>query len=327
MLVTALWLLSMMGCRYQTLDEVDIHGATAAQEAALRAELLAFDEAVGPGRVRISGVWVEDLPEGRAGLFRRGTRRLSLDERTGLRRDTLVHELCHALDADEDLWRDPLVAELAEGLFDEDYPWAPTDPVATRSKRARQREAFAAFCETSAVAAHALARPCDDDPDDAARVGRFYRDEVFVGLHTTGFHPLREVVTDGGIAMVWPTENPDVVVVLRGTEVEYVELTTGALVAEESPLLQLDTLLPPPGLVGSFDLDRVAGSPEGPFAARMSFWLHHLGHSAPRWVGLGAEGWSTESGACDLVGEQAFAAGGGVWLQHDAGWTELVTGR
>ena len=320
-------LLAATACRYYPLDEAPIYGASPEVEAAIRSELIAFDDSVGPGRTRISGVWIDDLPDGRSGQVRRGSRKVQLDETLGMRRDTLTHELCHALDADENLWRDPLMEELAEGLFDDDYAHAPTDRVATRSARARQREAFASFCETGAVAAHAMASPCPDDPDELADIASWYASSVFRAWSSSPLTPREPVASPtGSVGIVWPTEDPGVVVVLdEDDQVFYVDLYTGALLAEDDhPLLDLATTTPPPGLIGLYDHSLVEGTSDGPFAARMTFWLHHLGVSAPRFVGLGSEGWQLEAGDCSLDGERLFPADEAIWMQQSSGWTELV---
>lgn len=280
--------LALAACRYHDLADAPIHGATAEQEAAIRAEMEAFDAAVGPGRTRIAGVWIEELPEGRAGQFLRARRRVELDPEDGLHRDTLVHELCHALDADEDLWKDPLMATLAEGFFDPDYADAPTDPAATRTQRSRQREAFASFCETGAVAAWAQRDRCPDDPPELEAIARFYSDRVYSAFDARPLEPG--------------------------------EVVAGAPAGIEDPR----PASPPPGLIGVVDPDLFEGDAEGPFATRALFWLHHLGNSAPRFVAYDADGWATEQVPCALRGQRLVRADGTIWMQRTVGWQRLL---
>ena len=96
------------------LSEVPIRGGTEAQQYEVRAALVEFDAAVGAGRVEVRSVHIRRFADRRT------------DEELTSFRDSVWHELCHALEDDEGITLgEPLIARLREGLFDPAYPRTP----------------------------------------------------------------------------------------------------------------------------------------------------------------------------------------------------------
>ncbi len=143
------------GCRWYSLDEVPLDGGTPAQRAAAQSALVAFDEAVGRGRVELRTVRFAPVDEGALGAYQSG----KITVHPGLDPDGVVevvwHELCHAIDASEAMSeREPLLLlQLATGVFAERT---------TLHSREPEAEAFALLCDNGPVVSQIYSSPCQD---------------------------------------------------------------------------------------------------------------------------------------------------------------------
>lgn len=177
-------LLVLLACTYP-LSEVRIVGATQAQEEMVRAEISAFEEAAGVGRVRLKVVRFEELPE--LGLYTTN-RKLRLDEDLpmDLLGEVFRHELCHALDDQEGLLEeaDELWDEVADAL---DEGATPEILPIERSQRIARSEGMAALCGGGPEVAGLLAYGCGEDPPWMEEAYRWLRDVVWRE------HPLPEL--------------------------------------------------------------------------------------------------------------------------------------
>jgi hypothetical protein len=167
------------------LGEVPIVGGSRDQREAVRDALLAFDAAVGPGRVQLSEVVFDS--EGAAdaaGRYSTKRSRIALAPDLGpLIPDVVRHELCHAIDHQEMLAPaiggalDRLIPALAEeGAFAatgefEGYP-TPED---------QRKETFADMCNRGPEVAALLAEACPDDPYEVSPVFAWMSDQVWSG--------------------------------------------------------------------------------------------------------------------------------------------------
>jgi len=171
--IAGLAVLAVSACepRQYTLDEVPITGATEKQRETIRKAALWFDEAAGPGRLRLNQIEVNpDIPLHASAAYRTMSERVELD--SDLNGSDLfeaaIHEFCHGLD--DDLGRpskssDVLAAAAASPELDHHF--------ASVTRIREPAELFAQICETGPVGTSWLAHPCPGDRTylrDAAQV-------------------------------------------------------------------------------------------------------------------------------------------------------------
>jgi hypothetical protein len=182
------------------LPDVPIEGGTAEQQAEARAELLDFDQWIGPGRVRIASLTFERVEGPHVATYKRPQRSVVVESSTPLHevRQVVRHELCHALDFAEDLVRDPsdlfdhlggqVEARLQEGV--------------DLSDRGLRGEAFALVCEQAPLTMHLLAEPCSHEDPLASSAATWLVDRVWTSFRPPLAAPLGTPVPFTGGASV-----------------------------------------------------------------------------------------------------------------------------
>lgn len=164
-------MLSTLGCTKSTtqvptlyeLPEVPINGGTSEQRSAIRDELLDFDGWVGPGRLKIQQIKVQKIDDGYRGRYLSGGIVLvnkALSETRDIRQ-LVRHELCHALDEAEELYKEPfpILDEVADQLKQTD------ELDIEASDQFWRKEAFAQNCEIDPFVGYLLTKPClREDP-------------------------------------------------------------------------------------------------------------------------------------------------------------------
>jgi hypothetical protein len=332
--VPAVWLVACTP--HFDLPDAPIVGASPALRAQLRAELAAFDAAIGPGRIVLREVRVVDQIGGDddiAGGYRNERVHLRIDD--PMPTFTLRHELCHAVHVQEDLLRDahPLFDLAAAGLFTGDDTYVAALGGHYRSARRQRTEAMASFCELGPTALDALLTPCPGEAPLAADLAAWMFDHVYTAFEPGPPPEPGPVVTlDGWLPSTFEQVSgstvPGVVVVatVDGRSSPW-DLATGARrdALEAEPI---ESAFSPPPLRGILRVEEV-GWLEGPAAARGPMFLHHLGNSASRlFVGTAPEPtcpdgcWAPVEGSCD-GDEQLFTADGAVYRA----WTEGLAVR
>lgn len=156
-----LWGCGLPGPAIFSLSLAPIVDGTPELEAIARSEMLAFDERVGPGRVRLSELRFGGAKAGTSGTYFIGPQTIGVDpiESEGELRDVIRHELCHALDHQNLLvdGRNALwTAALAE------FP-APLGGYYVDKVHLAPHELFAAVCQHGPLLSGALASPCPGD--------------------------------------------------------------------------------------------------------------------------------------------------------------------
>lgn len=317
-------LVSALACRpLRPLEDTPVLGGTPELRERVRAELAAFDAAVGPGRVELRKVvFVDGGPNVRgddvAGAYGLGRVELAADDPQVTL--TLRHELCHAVHVTDGLLDDPdpLWDEVAAGLFTLDPTYVSAREAGHYHTADRQRhEAMASFCELGADALAALLDPCPGESPLQVDLARWLLDEVYREVEPPG------PVVDGPITTLdgWSPTEPTV----SAADVEGVVAVGDGLAADlvGGQRLELDVTAVPeedPGVrIRGVYTSIPVGYPDGPAATRGSSWLHHLQWSAPRLyvagegcVGVGC--WSVPEGECAARdGEALFTAGGGLY--------------
>lgn len=185
------WLLPVLGgCVSHPLDEVPIHGGTPEQQRVVRDAIAEFEGWIGPGRVELGRVTFGGIDRG-AGRYWPDARRIRLVEELqgpALRR-VVRHELCHAVDHQDDLLNaaDPVFDRLVEQVRNDDGH--PLHDVVGRSRRVDRSELFAQLCENGPAWTHVVANPCPGDPAELAPAAQFIEDEVWAGEVDLSFEP------------------------------------------------------------------------------------------------------------------------------------------
>lgn len=349
------WLaVPLAGCHRYTLDDVPIVGGTASQREVVRSVLDEFESATGGGRVRLSSVQLEDLQtpskvgSGVAlrGVYQRSTGRIVVDP-DGLERDlpyTVRHELCHALDFQQDLAEDPSgVWGRASEQLAADPSWT-ADAVAGKDARSRRSEALALFCEGGTHYAHLLSPPCSSDPDGIAEIARALLGQVWwdppplptaaVGERgtvlwdqvVTDIIPIPAPTTDAGLLQLYLAVDPI-------WENPVADLFTGdtvdALVAQAGTGEYSGWASFSDGPWGwKAEVSDSVGSEGGPDALLGRVFLWHLGWSGYRlfWSPDGQQ-WRVAGEGCAREGEHPFFADDTpwtFWVEGDrAMWTRL----
>ena len=156
----------LVGCaQRQALDKVPIEGGTAQQRAAVIAELDRFEEWTGSGRIELTGIELREgfrAKKGHTGFYNRVTAKILLSGELSAEDIpmTLRHELCHALDGQEDLLaqKQPVFDTLAEEIrSDSKHPLHEALGSGARTHRA---EVFAYVCQQAPLGTAMLSRPC-----------------------------------------------------------------------------------------------------------------------------------------------------------------------
>jgi hypothetical protein len=190
----------LAGCaqRY-ALDEVSIEGGTDEQRSAILAELERFERWIGAGRVELAGIEVSEGPGGQlkdhAGRYDRLTARIQLsgDLHPSVFPLTLRHELCHALDAQENLLVRPVPAfdDVASRiLHDEDHP---LNGNLGSGRRRHRAEVFAYVCQQAPLGTALLARPCPGESDEYAEVATWINDKAWTAAPDISPKPLESM--------------------------------------------------------------------------------------------------------------------------------------
>lgn len=324
-----------IGCASpDSLLELPIRGATAAQEAALRAELAAFEAATGAGRTRVRSVTVADLG-GRRGLWRPIPRRIELSEgeATGDMVRILRHELCHALDFAEGplhLEHDATYTRMAAHLHrtEGDVLGGGDDP-----ERRRKREVFALSCEEGPWMAHAHVQPCPDDDPDLSTIARHLAEVVWTrsgGLERAALGPTVRLAPDheggapesftargmGQEPIVFAGYGFDDGAMGRGA----IDVDTGAHLGsgfDEAGELWAPLLEPPDHLEipipSGARASSVVGWGAGPVVAALEHELSLGPQMGPRWAASDGGAWALIGEGCPDPSSEPFAAGGRVF--------------
>ncbi|MEM6925459.1 MAG: hypothetical protein AAF602_00920 [Myxococcota bacterium] len=345
LLTLASWILEA-GCSPPQpvgLPEVPISGGTPAQRAIVETELAAFEEWTGGGRVMLSSIRIRRLRAVLAGKYRVDTPRVFLDDDLGPEQlaNTLRHELCHAVDWQEDLAGRPVPAldvfmDVMADAADErglDRWFDPDEPDELR------REIFARACELGPWVA-GLAQLGPDEPLSAAL--SWIADEVWTHRPTgSGFvEGVREdlVIADfpvvGRVDLSFgPTTTPEVIEVMYGRQPVYVELHTGRRVFE--PHIAVPDSLAPGGALPGVDRTRWSVQhPELGTLAVGSVDGGMLGRAGEFWIRVPKEG----PGVAVPIDEDAwpppqhpmatFTSDGAIWAveptDDTVGWFRLT---
>lgn len=216
-----------------------IVGGTLEQQQLVAEEVAAFDEDVGPGRVRVRRVELRDLGDELAGTWRHGSKVVELDVSLSddRLREVTRHELCHALSTYE-----PEHVSTGADLLD---TWAARVPEDVADANDPREEAFASSCALGEWAARLLSQGCPSDPDDwLAALMAFERDAVweatplqatwssddsvaFVPGGTVGAYLVRDTTLDRTIEVVLDQD--------EGSTLLWVDLDTAEPLEEWDP--------------------------------------------------------------------------------------------
>lgn len=326
---------ALAGCAAFPLSEVPVEAADPEVRDRLIGVLEQFEsEAVLP--VQLSEVVVE--PRADRGGYNRSRRRISLsDELTAGELEWAArHELCHALDLQNDLSRpgDVPIAAFAEDMrqrfpLTELYREGPGWLVRT--------EAFAWLCQQSPVGFGSVGEPCPDDPPGFGAVGSWVAHRAWGGRGREGTMPEAAVAGPEGSSPVKTvtatalSATPSIFALHLdleddGHELRWVDRRTGEEVPEPdrqgyiSPPDERPPGWPPdPAWQG-----RDFGLADGPAAVVFEPDLLQLGPAGRRVATFDGETWGTR---CAHRGEDPLYASDGLytlWLEGDrVVWADL----
>ncbi|MEZ4237719.1 MAG: hypothetical protein R3F59_16535 [Myxococcota bacterium] len=332
------------GCAQQVpLDEVPVLHGTDAQAATVQRGIAAFEAASGAGRVTLRRIVFDDV-YGALGQYDSVHQRVRLDHALhgAVLERVLRHELCHALDFQEDLVADP------DPRWDDQvrtlFRLGAVDTAGLDGPRIRRSEAFARYCELGPLVAHALRDPCPEEAPEDTDVFRFLARRVWRASDVPPLPPLGEPHAS------WVPPQPpytfDVLglddpgrIALRldsGVDVSFVtlDLDSGAPVPDPGLAPFLPDAPLPAGLEGVCplyaDFSSAAGFAAGPAAVVARFWLYP-GASAGRVLADDGSGWAPLPGCVPPGPSDVFAtADGRVWLAWTDGgriaWAALLEG-
>jgi hypothetical protein len=325
------------GCtdRVSLLD-VPIVGGSNEQREAAEAELRAFDDAVGPGRLTITSVVFKDLGDFQ-GRYSLAWGRVALDDDLDpvLVRTNVRHELCHGLDYAENLLNRPVASfdDFGADLFDPedgrlDY---------RRGARGRRSEALAQVCELGPFGAMALSEPCPGESELEADLASWVASNVWRDFDASVGWPAPEALASSDYApqgawagfTLFPTVAPSRV----GLNVGYdevvasldVDLYTGdpALGAPAEPAL--NAMEPPlTGLPLGADFTLALGWPSGPGVAVIELPITGLRTGVARLIASDGDGWGLVGDGClddDTRRWGIFTADDRVWYSWGDGLT------
>lgn len=320
----ALPLLLAAACS-RPLSEAPVLGGSAEQRELARQTMSAFDRDVGVGRVELRSLRFADGAY--AGGYSPGTReiRVAADLPVDLVPLVVRHELCHAVDYQEDLledrgtpWDDQVRPLFDSGLI-------VVDASAYPDARTRRSETFATLCGQGAFVAGLAADRCADDPDDAEVLAEWLLDVVYREAEPVPPGPPMELVGrwEAGFAPdrieVAPTVDPGVVELRAGRggaeAAVAVELFGGSVVAGAGPGR------PPASVTIASSVDEaVVRSGAGPAVVEETLDLVHLG-TAQRLLRPVGDGWERIGDGCVPEVSAVFAADDRAWLAESVGDT------
>jgi hypothetical protein len=306
----------------EMLADVPIVGGTEEVRTAIREELVAFDEVTGFGRTRISKVRLKDMGD-RTGRYNYGTHTIILHEN----RDTddiigtLRHELCHALDQQEELSREhaELLDARAEPLFASEV----IRDDACKARSCQRAEVFALYCEFGPSVAHTFREPCPGDPEDGQALLQWMAEDVWTNvepvilptrsqpewasfeLDVNGEQPPRATATVG----------QDAFLLQWGFAWGFLEVRTGDVVEEQELLEGTDEQ--PPGMPTELGLTGGYGWMTGPWLGSGSAELHDQG-LVDRTVWYDGELWWLVADGC-MDPQEPFIADYQVFTLHQDG--------
>lgn len=158
------------GCRFVPLAEVPVDGGTDEQRAIVQEVLDEIDRTLGLD-VELRKIRFANVDEHRYGAYNSVTKtvRLGFEIEEEVLRFTLRHEICHAVDFQNDL-------SMTDEALDPVATWyRARDWMHQERTRPARKEAFALGCGEGAAMLEAVAGACDDDPewvtDLAAQLG------------------------------------------------------------------------------------------------------------------------------------------------------------
>jgi hypothetical protein len=287
----------------ELLADVPIIGGTEEVQAAIRAELAAFDEATGFGRARVSKVRVKDMGD-RTGRHNRVTHTITLheDRRIDFLITTLRHELCHALDQQEELSREnvELLDARAEALFASDVM---RDDLC-KDRSCQRREAIALYCEFGPSVAHTFREPCPSDPEDGQALLQQMAEEVWTNVEPV-LPPSRpqpewasfELGGDGESPRTAGTVSQDAVRLSWSMAGGFFDIRTGEGVEEQELLEGTDEQ--PPWTPTELWLTGGYGWVTGPWLGTVTVLLHDQGYAERKVWYDGDQWWLVADGCRD----------------------------
>lgn len=192
-------LLSLLAaaCTTSSLNEVRIIGGTDELRAQLRDELVRFESWVGEDRIRLSAVEITELPD-TYGQYRPVGRRIVISDAIPseeLRRVTMRHELCHAIDRQNDLLdeRQPVFDELMASLTRPEAYDPERFVPSTHGYDQPEHELFADLCERGPQYPKLL-QACSELPPALSAASEVLVRQVFTG-QVSAASSLGDVVT------------------------------------------------------------------------------------------------------------------------------------
>lgn len=304
------------------LAMVPIHGASDAELAVIRGELERFDLAIGEGRLRITGIWVREL---RGDIdSRQFGRRVVLDPGVDLL-PAMRRFLCTALLKEERLVHDPdpVLDDLAKGLFEPPYPQVFQRP---RTPEGRRTMLVSRMCEMGPQGAAALVERCPADGPQAAEMGTWLLDHDFVAYEEpfpVEVDSTRMVTSQVPAAIgtrVFPTREPGVVALSGLGTPDFVDVWTGQAVEGVFEVLEAGGQGVPPGMTLTLHPpSATAGDLGGAHAMMGMVSDYHLSWpaAADRLFVHDTDGWRRVKDGCTLAGVYGgvFAADGHVWVK------------
>lgn len=334
-------LLSLAGCqtRYD-LSSVPIIGGTEEQREAVESSLSDFEREAGVGRVQLSEIVFEPLPQPYGGEYQRVRERLVLSESQTLSNipRMMRHELCHALDRQEGLLDSPQGSfdRFAEALFEGEDPVFDYD----KNARGRRSEAFALACERGPFGAAAMADPCEGEDDLASDLAAYVLENAWSAYtipeawpEISEPHASYETEAEPwGAFEIEVTEIPTVFVLSLGYAdrgVEYaLDVHTGA--EERGDFSPHEIEAPWPDLP-SGEYSAWVGEPDGTAAATGSFPIRNLDVSyRERLLARRDDRWALVGRGCvekETWQRALFEADGGVWYAwgdgREVSWADL----
>lgn len=325
-LLAACATLGLQGCAGQVpLSEVPIHGGDPPQQQTVRDALVAFDRAVGEGRLRLPSVRIREWS--RVGSVNQRSLRITLD--ASLFGDDLAfvarHELGHALDFAEALLErpDPLFDDLADELVEadliesvDDYPTA----------RLRRSEMFAVAVALGPLPTQLAATACPGDDPRGTELGEWMAQRVWGG-ERVGEAQLGDEARWNGLhylpdrLAVEPTIDPEVI------DVWPIDELPGDGLSDQRAAVSWRTGVPvdpapegdtePRGGPAVTDLwvRTRAGWDGGPAGLTVELpTVPMVERPALRWLHSDGTTWATVEGGCPEGPADWFTADGAVWL-------------
>jgi len=333
------------------LGEVPVEGGTASQRDAVLQELDVFAEWIGPGRIELSRIEVTSTAshlDDASGFYYGPTARIqvSADLSPSEIRETLRHELCHAVDFQGNLLDGPQpVFDTLATSIDGDEDHALHDAVVGRSNRTMRAELLAYVCQQAPLGTALLAKPCPDESSEYSEVAEWINDHIWTGnpdVSPVASHVQSSSVVEWGspagvsTLVILGSENEDAafIVALSSDPLvseAYVSPIDGTAVAQfADPTLEsieagysisAPVGAPEIGVFDSISVDDIHAVSEGGTTLRLveGLWKADLGGLfAPHLIAESGDGWSVVEDACPSRVNSVFAADGQLYL----GWAD-----